>query len=181
MAVQGAEQAQYLTFRIGGEEYGARILRIREIIRFEPLTKVPSTPPWVLGVLNLRGSVVPVVDLAAKLGLPASSIGRRTCVVVVEVDLGGESTLMGVVADAVSQVLDLGPGDIERPPSFGTRVRADYLEGMGRVGKGFVLLLDTDRVLSSRELLPANLFPEPAASPSPVGPAGAEAGTGETP
>ena len=152
-AVQEAvEQTQYLSFSLAGEEYAIGILRVREILEYDTVTTVPQTPPWIRGVINLRGSVVPVVDLAVKFGLPATPLTKRTCIVIVEVDLEGTQTVMGVMADAVSQVMDLAPQDIEAPPAFGTRVRVDYLRGMGKVGKKFVLLLDIDRVLSAAEL-----------------------------
>lgn len=153
-AVRGTvDQTQYLAFHLSGEEYAIGILRVKEIIEYDTLTKVPGTPPFIRGVINLRGSVVPVVDLAVKFGLPESAITRRTCIVIVEVDLEGERTLIGVIADAVSQVMDLLPEDIEAPPAFGTRVRVDYLQGMGKIGKKFVLILDIDRVLSAHELM----------------------------
>jgi len=145
-------QMQYLTFHLAGEEYAIGILQVKEIIEYDALTKVPMTPPWVRGVINLRGSVVPVIDLAVKFGQPDRPVGKRTCIVIVEVDLGGERTVMGIVADAVSQVMDLPPEEITAPPAFGTKVRTDYLKGMGKAGKKFVLILDTDRVLSADEL-----------------------------
>jgi len=160
------EQTQYLTFSLAGEEYAIGILRVREILEYDTLTKVPQTPPCIRGVINLRGSVVPVVDLAVKFGLPATPLTKRTCIVIVEVDLEGTQTVMGVMADAVSQVMDLSPQDIEAPPAFGTRVRVDYLRGMGKVGKRFVLLLDIDRVLSAADLR--------AGAASPAGPPGEE-------
>jgi purine-binding chemotaxis protein CheW len=144
---------QYLSFQVAGEEYALGILRVREIIEYGVVTRVPLTPPWIRGVFNLRGGVVPVVDLAVKFGVPREEITPRTCIVIVEADLGGETVLMGLVADAVNQVMELRPDDIEPPPSFGTRVRVDYLGGVARAGKGFVLLLDIDRVLSADEVL----------------------------
>jgi purine-binding chemotaxis protein CheW len=148
------EQTQYLTFSLVGEEYAIGILRVREILEYDTLTTVPQTPPCIRGVINLRGSVVPVVDLAVKFGLPATPITKRTCIVIVEADLDGTPTVMGVMADAVSQVMDLAPQDIQAPPAFGTRVRVDYLRGMGKIGKKFVLLLDIDRVLGAADVLP---------------------------
>jgi len=149
---QTTDQAQYLGFTIADEEYAIGILRVKEILEYDTMTRVPGTPPSIRGVINLRGSVVPVVDLALKFGLPESPITKRTCIVVVEVDLDGERTVMGVMADAVSQVMDLGAADIEPPPAFGTRVHMDHLLGMGKAGKKFILLLDIDRILSVNEL-----------------------------
>jgi len=144
--------AQYLGFYIAGEEYAIGILRVKEILEYDTVTTVPGTPSSIRGVINLRGSVVPVVDLAVKFGLHESLVTKRTCIVVVELDLEGEQTVMGVMADSVSQVIDLGASDIEPPPAFGTRVHVDYLEGMGKAGKKFILLLDIDRLLSIGEL-----------------------------
>jgi purine-binding chemotaxis protein CheW len=145
------EQAQYLGFHIAGEEYAIRILRVREILEYDTVTRVPTTPPSIRGVINLRGSVVPVVDLAVKFGLGESAITKRSCVVVVDAVVHGEAMVIGLLTDAVSQVVDLPPGEIEPPPSFGTRVRVECLLGMGRAGKKFVLLLDIDRLLSMDE------------------------------
>jgi purine-binding chemotaxis protein CheW len=159
------EQTQYLTFYLAGEEYAIGILRVKEILEYDTLTPVPQTPPAIRGVINLRGRVVPVVDLAVKFGLPATPITKRTCIVIVEVALDGQPTVMGVMADAVSQVMDLAPTDIEAPPVFGTQVRVDYLQGLGKVGKRFVLLLDVDQVLAAAELRAA----EALAAPAPEG------------
>jgi purine-binding chemotaxis protein CheW len=146
-----AAMAQYLSFQVAGESYAVGVLQAREIIEYSTVTRVPQAPAAVRGVINLRGSVVPVVDLAVKFGLPASEIGRRTCVVIVECTIEGESMVMGVMADAVNHVLDLGPSDIEPAPTFGTRVRTEYLKGMGKLEQGFVLLLDMDKLLSGQE------------------------------
>lgn len=148
--------AQYLGFHVAGEEYGVGILRVKEILEYDTVTRVPNTPPSIRGVINLRGSVVPVVDLAVKLGLPESPITRRTCIVVVEVGTEGERAVLGVIADAVSQVIDLSPEDIDPPPAFGPRVHVDYLLGMGKSQKKLILLLDIDRVLSTEELIAAS-------------------------
>jgi purine-binding chemotaxis protein CheW len=144
---------QFLSFQVAGEEYALGILQVREIIEYGFVTQVPMTPPWIRGVFNLRGGVVPVVDLAVKFGATRGEITPRTCIVIVETLLGGETVLMGLVADAVNQVMELKPEDIEPPPSFGTRVRIEYLQGVAKAEKRLVLLLDIDRVLSSDELL----------------------------
>jgi purine-binding chemotaxis protein CheW len=162
---ESTEQAQYLTFFLAGEEYAIGILRVKEILEYDTVTPVPQTPPAIRGVINLRGSVVPVVDLAAKFGLPPSPLTKRTCIVIVEVTLAGARSVLGLLADAVSQVMDFAPGDIEAPPAFGTGIRVDYLQGMGKVGKRFVLLLDVDRILAVPELQAA----EAAAAPLPTG------------
>jgi len=144
---------QYLTFMIAGEEYAVSILKVKEIIEYDTVTEVPKTPEWVRGVINLRGSVVPVIDLAPKFRLAPSVVGKLTCIVITEVQCEGEATVMGIMADSVRQVIDLKPKDIEEPPNFGTRVKIDYLLGMARSGKKFCLILDTEKVLSTEELL----------------------------
>jgi purine-binding chemotaxis protein CheW len=173
-----APTTQYLSFFIAGEEYAVGILQVREIIEYDTVTRVPSAPEWIRGVTNLRGSVLPVIDLAMKLGLPQSIVHPRSCIVVVEVTFQGEKLVMGVLADAVGQVLDLGPGDVEPPPAFGTPVHAEYLIGMGRAGRKFTLLLDIDRVLNSQEIRAASAAvaepQEPSAPPEPAPAAAAE-------
>jgi purine-binding chemotaxis protein CheW len=145
--------SQYLGFSLAGETYAIELLRIREIIEHVPITRVPGMPAVVLGVINLRGRVVPVVDLAVKMGLGARPITRWTCFVIVEAQLEGERTTLGLLADSVSEVIELGPQDIEPAPSFGTRAPADFLSGIGRQEQRFILLLDLDRVLSVDELV----------------------------
>ena len=168
---------QYLTFMIAGEEYAVSLLKVREIIEYDTVTEVPRTPEWIRGVINLRGSVVPVIDLAVKLRQAPSVAGKLTCIVITEVECEGEATVMGIMADSVRQVIDLNPQDVEPPPTFGTRVKVDYLLGMARSGKKFCLILDTEKVLSTDELLElpdaidqaaANLQPELALSETQV-------------
>ncbi|MGC2770634.1 MAG: chemotaxis protein CheW, partial [Candidatus Sulfotelmatobacter sp.] len=144
---------QYLTFLTAGEEYAIAIVKIREIIEYEAVTTVPNTPVWIRGVTNLRGKVVPVVDLAVKFGMPAAGISKFSCIIITEVMFQGESLIMGVLADAVSQVIELSADEIEATPPFGTRVKTEYLLGMGALGKKFCLILDIDKVLSADEVL----------------------------
>jgi purine-binding chemotaxis protein CheW len=144
---------QYLTFFVGGEEYAVSILKVKEIIEYDTVTAVPNTSPWIRGVTNLRGNVVPVIDLAVKFGLPPSQVSKFSCIVITEVSCEGDRVTMGVIADSVSQVLDFSAGEIEAPPAFGTRVRIEFLLGMGKVGKKFCLVLDIDKVLSADEIL----------------------------
>jgi purine-binding chemotaxis protein CheW len=165
--IEAIEQMQYLTFQLAGEEYAIGILRVREIIEYDVVTTVPTAPAHIRGVINLRGSVVPVVDLAVKFGLAPTTVTRRTCIVIVEADLDGDRTVMGVMADAVSSVVDMLPGDIEPPPSFGTRARVEHLVGLGRLGRKFALILDIDRLLSTLELSSAAAATE-AAVPAAV-------------
>ncbi|HSC59224.1 MAG TPA: chemotaxis protein CheW [Gemmatimonadales bacterium] len=150
-ANDGTQVSQYLTFEVADAEYAVGILRVREIIEYDTLTRVPSAPPAVRGVINLRGSVVPVVDLAVKFGLEARSVTKRTCIVIVECELDGQAAVMGVLVDAVRQVVDLGAADIEAAPAFGSGVRVEFLLGMGKTDRGFVLLLDMDRLLAAQE------------------------------
>jgi purine-binding chemotaxis protein CheW len=147
--------SQYLTFLIAGEQYAVGVGHVKEIIGYDVPTKVPGTPPWIRGVINLRGLVVPVVDLAVKFGRPENEVTRRTCVVIVDVRMADGALTMGIVADGVSQVLELSADDIQPPPTFGMSVRVDYLLGLVTIGKQFALLLDIDRVLATDELLAA--------------------------
>jgi purine-binding chemotaxis protein CheW len=155
MSAGALRPSQYVSFFIAGEEYAISILRTREIVEYDVLTRVPFAPPGVRGVWNLRGRVVPVIDLAEKLGLPRTEPTRWTCILIVEVDFEREPALMGMMIDAVSDVIDLMPSDIDPPPAFGATMRLDYLAGVGKVGQKIVLLLDVDRILSSEELLAA--------------------------
>ena len=159
---EAVTQIQYLTFQLSGEEYAISILSVREIIDFGTVTRVPRTPQFIRGVINLRGSVVPVIDLASKLGLPETVVTNRTCIVIVEVNLEGDRVLMGIVTDEVTQVLDLPSEEIEPPPAFGMQVKVDYLLGIGKVDKSFVLILDIDRVLSMSELSSAAMLAAPS-------------------
>ncbi len=151
---ESAEQTQYLTFTVAGENCAIGLLTVKEIIAYDPsVTAVPTMPPTIRGVINVRGNVVPVIDLAVTFGLPRSPITKRTCVVIVEVDLEGDRSAMGVIADSVSQVVGFSSRDIVPLPSLGTRIRVDYLKGLGKIGKMFILILDIDRVMSVHELL----------------------------
>ena len=144
---------QYLTFITAGEEYAISIVKVTEIVEYEAVTTVPNTPMWIRGVTNLRGRVVPVVDLAVKFGLPASGISKFSCIIITEVMFEGENLTMGVLADSVSQVIELSADEIEQTPPFGTRVKTEFLLGMGALGKKFCLILDIDKVLSADEML----------------------------
>lgn len=145
-------EGKYLTFSLGSEEYGIGILKIREIIGILPITAVPETPPYVKGVINLRGKVIPVVNLRLRFGMPEIEIGDRTCIVVVETAGEGGVMPVGIVVDAVSEVLNIRAEEIEDPPCFGVRLNTDYILGMAKMGKGVKLLLDIDRVLGADDL-----------------------------
>lgn len=146
------EDAQYLTFLLGGEMFAIGILGIKEIIEYGSLTAVPMMPQFIRGVINLRGAVVPVVDLSARFGRNASEVTRRSCIVILEVESDGERQDVGVVVDSVSEVLAIAAGEIEPPPSFGAKIRTDFISGMGKVGGKFVIILKADRVLSVDEM-----------------------------
>jgi len=148
-----AEPEQYLTFLLAQESFAIGILAIREIIEYQGVTEVPMMPACVRGVINLRGAVVPVVDLQARFGRPSSAVTKRTCVVIVEADSGdGERQVMGLVVDAVNEVIDIAPADIEPAPAFGARIRSEFIRGVGKVRGRLVLLLDVDRALSIDEI-----------------------------
>ena len=150
-SVAGRE-GKYLTFSLAGEEYGIGILKVKEIIGMMEITRVPQTPSYVKGVINLRGKVIPVIDLRQKFGLEAGEYTERTCVVVVEVLRDGGQVLIGSVVDSVSEVLNIKEGEIEETPDFGVQMDTQYLLGMAKAGGGIKLLLDIDSVLGSEEL-----------------------------
>ena len=152
VAAAHQEEAQYLTFLLGGEMFAIGILGIKEIIEYGSLTAVPMMPEFIRGVINLRGAVVPVVDLSARFGRKASEVTRRSCVVILEVESDGERQDVGVVVDSVSEVLAIAAGEIEPPPSFGAKIRTDFISGMGKVGGKFVIILNAGRVLSVDEM-----------------------------
>jgi len=158
------EQEQYLTFMLAGGEYAFNILRVKEIIEYDTVTTVPKTPRWIRGVFNLRGSVVPVIDLGVKFGLGDRPVTKTTCIVIVEGHFDESTTTMGVIADSVNQVVGLSPEEIQAAPTFGTGVPIDFLHGVAELGKVFVLLLDVDKVLSTDELLSLDGIPALASS-----------------
>jgi len=143
---------QYLTFWLGSEVFGMDIRTVREIIQAGPMTALPLMPPFVRGVINLRGSVVPVVDLNARFGRSDSTLGKKSCVVVFDTLRQGERVELGLLVDAVSEVIKISPADIEAPPDFGSVLRRDFIQGIGKVGQRFVVLLEPDRALDVREM-----------------------------
>ena len=144
-----AQAGKYLTFKLAAEEYGLEILKVQEIIKMMDITKVPRTPEFVRGVINLRGKVIPVVDLRLKFSMEAKETTEKTCVIVVQVRRAGGTVTMGIIVDEVSEVLDVAANQIEPPPEFGATVDTAFILGMGKVGKKVVMLLDVDRILSS--------------------------------
>lgn len=154
---------QFLVFSLAEEVFAIDILRIREIIEFGSVATVPLMPDTVRGVINLRGSVVPVVDLVARFGRGQMQTSRRTCVVILEVGQGDDLQVIGVMVDAVNEVLEIAATDIEPPPAFGTRLRTDFIAGMAKAGGRFIILLDAERVLSVTEMASLGAALKPAA------------------
>jgi purine-binding chemotaxis protein CheW len=146
------DQQQYLTFMLGGETFAIGILAIKEIIEYGNLTEVPMMPDYIRGVINLRGSVVPVVDLSARFGRKPTELGRRTCIVIIEVVSADETQVVGVMVDAVNEVLEIPHDRIEPPPAFGAKIRTDFIRGMGKVDSKFVIILNVSNVLSIDDL-----------------------------
>jgi purine-binding chemotaxis protein CheW len=157
-----AEQTQYLTFTVGKELFGLGILAVREIIEYQGLTVVPMMPAAIRGVINLRGAVVPVMDLSVRLGKAPADVSRRTCIVIVELELDDEPQIVGVLVDTVNQVLEIPASEIEPAPSFGIKIRRDFIRGLGKLNGKFVVLLDAGNVLSlepSEAILELNACP----------------------
>jgi purine-binding chemotaxis protein CheW len=147
-----AQAGLYLTFTLGDETYGLEILRVQEIIGIQPVTAVPKLPGFVRGVINLRGKVIPVVDLRLKFGMPGAEDTNRTCIVVLQVMSEGQEITMGVVVDEVREVSDITADQIEAPPAFGATIDTRFISGMGKLSDRVVMLLDVDRVMSSDEM-----------------------------
>ena len=143
---------QYLTFQAGNKDLAISILDVKEIIEINTITDVPMTPDYIRGVINLRGNVVPVIDLSARLGKHCSEITKRSCIVLVQVEYKDESQLLGMLVDAVDEILEIPDANIMPPPDFGAEIRTDFIQAMGRVGDEFIILLNINRVLSVKEL-----------------------------
>jgi purine-binding chemotaxis protein CheW len=148
----GGQETQYLTFLLGGEMYAIGILNIKEIIEYGQITEVPMMPAFIRGVINLRGRVVPVIDLQARFGKQSTATTKRSCIVIVEVEAESERQDVGMVVDSVSEVLEIPAAEIEPAPTFGAKIRADFISGMGKVNGKFVILLSVNKVLSVEEL-----------------------------
>jgi purine-binding chemotaxis protein CheW len=147
-----AQGQQYLTFLVGTELFAIGIVDIKEIIEYRAPTSVPMMPSYLRGVINLRGRVVPVVDLLVRFGRESTEVSRRTCIVILEIYHNDEQQYLGIVVDAVKAVLDIADADVEPPPSFGARLHSDFVSGMGKIGEEFVIILDIEHVLSIDEL-----------------------------
>jgi len=146
------ETGQYLTFKLDEELYAIDISKVREVLDFSRVTKVPQTLDFMLGVINLRGSVVPVVDMRLKFGLSMTEKTLNTCIIIVEVEIDGQTTILGALADSVQEVLELEPDRIEPPPRIGTRLRTKFIKGMGKRDDRFIIILDIDKIFSAEEL-----------------------------
>ena len=146
------EATQHLTFKLDEEIFALDISKVREVLEFTSVTKVPQTPDFMCGVINLRGGVVPVVDLRLKFGMPEAEKTVNTCIIIVEVSLDGETTVLGALADSVQEVLELEPDQIEPAPKIGTRLKTDFIKGMGKRDEQFIMILDIDKVFSTDEL-----------------------------
>lgn len=144
--------SQFLVFSLGGELFAVATSRVREIIEYGQIASVPMVPAFIRGVINLRGAVVPVIDLHARFGRGRTELSRRTCIVILEVQVDDDKQVLGVIVDAVSAVRQIDGADIEPAPSFGMRIRADFIEGMAKVNGQFVMLLDLGKVLSIEEI-----------------------------
>lgn len=147
-----ASAGKYLTFELNCEVYGLEILKVQEIIGIMKVTRVPLAPGFVRGVINLRGKVIPVIDLRIKFSMNTKEDTERTCIIVVQVSGSSSVVIMGIIVDEVSEVLDIVEEQIEPPPSFGSRIDTDFILGMGKIGERVVMLLDVDRVLSGEEV-----------------------------
>jgi len=143
---------QYLTFKLGDEVFATDVSKVREVLEFTSITKIPRTPDFMSGVINLRGNVVPVVDLRLCFEMSKTENTVNTCIVVVEVLLEGESTVIGALADSVEEVIDLEPDQIQPAPRMGTQIRTEFIKGMGKRDSQFILILDIDRVFSAEQL-----------------------------
>ena len=146
------ETTQYLTYKLGDEVFALDIAKVREVLDYTPITKVPRTPEFMRGVINLRGSVVPVVDLRLKLGMTGTEKTVNTCIIITEVTVDSETTVLGALADSVQEVVDLEPGQIEPAPQIGTRLNTEFIKGMGKQNNRFIIILDINRVFSVDEL-----------------------------
>ena len=155
-------RTKYLTFRVGDEILGTNIDNVNEIIEFSEMTRVPLTPPHIRGVSNLRGNVVPIIDLAVRLGKESADVTKRTCIIIVEMEDDGEKMDIGFVVDEVDEVLDIHADAIEPAPQFGADIRSDFISGMGKLEGKFVVLLSLEEVLSIKELSELILDEKPA-------------------
>jgi purine-binding chemotaxis protein CheW len=153
MSASTAEDTiQYLTFKLEDEVFATDIAQVREVLEYSQVTKVPRTPEYMRGVINLRGHVVPVLDLKLRFGMHITEVTVNTCIIIVEIHMGGELTIIGALADSVQEVIDMEPSTIQPAPKIGTKLNTDFIKGMGKRDEKFVIILDIERIFSSEEL-----------------------------
>ncbi len=157
------ETTQYLTFKLATEVFALDITKVREVLDFTALTKVPRTPDFMRGVINLRGSVVPVVDMRLKFNMSRTEQTVNTCIIIAEISLDGDKLVLGALADSVQEVIELEPGQIEPAPRIGTRLNTEFIKGMGKRDDQFIIILEIDRIFSTEELLEVHEAKAPAA------------------
>ena len=146
------ETVQYLTFKLSEEVFALDVAKVREILEYTSITKIPQTPEFMRGVINLRGSVVPVIDLRLKFGMSKTEQTVNTCIIVVEVCMDGDTTILGALADSVQEVIEMEPEQIEPAPHIGTNLNTDFIKGMGKHEGNFIMILDIDRVFTNEEI-----------------------------
>lgn len=166
MTTRITEPARYLTFRLGDELFAINVFKTREVLDVTRITRVPTAPGYLRGVVNVRGNAIPVVDLRAKFGLPRAEETRNSRIIVLEIDIEGEQAVVGGLADSVHEVLELEPSEIEAPPALGMKWRTDLILGMGRRDSQFLIILDIDKVFSAEEVLTSNTLAASAAPPT---------------
>lgn len=149
---ESIQNGQYLTFTLEGEQFGVDIAKVREVLEFDTVTKIPRTPEFMRGVINIRGSVVPVLDLKMKFGMGYTEKSVNTCVIITEIDVGGSEVVIGAMADAVQEVFDISAEQIEPPPKVGSSIDTSFMRGMGKKGDEFLILLDVDKVFSEQDI-----------------------------
>ncbi len=149
---ENTEASQFLTFKLAEDIFAIDVVMAKEVLDFADVTKVPQTPGYMLGVINLRGSVVPVIDMRLKFGIEETDMTRDSCIIVVEVDVEGEPVTVGALADSVQEVMDMTESQIEPPPRIGTRLNTEFIKGMGNLGEKFVIILDINKVFSADDL-----------------------------
>ena len=158
------EASQYLTFMLGDEVFALDIGKVREVLDFTSIAKVPQTPDFMLGVINLRGTVAPVVDMRLKFAMTPTETTVNTCIIIVEIEIDGETNVLGAMVDSVQEVMDLDPDQIEPPPRIGTRLNTKFIKGMGKRDNQFIIILDIDKVFSADELVMAHDMGEESAA-----------------
>lgn len=169
MGVELSNQTgQYLTYKLADEVFALDIGKVREVLDYTNITKIPQTPEFMCGVINLRGSVVPVFDIRLKFGMSKTEKTVNTCIIIAEVTIGDESTVIGALADSVQEVLDLEPEQIEPAPKIGNSLNTDFIKGMGKHGEQFIIILDIDKVFSAKELVMTRSFVEDNKLPEAV-------------